>query len=65
MNMKGGKKMASDFRPDYNSKDPYANAPDEYYKMVLAQYVPTAEHPLPPIPPQHIPANYASKHPVK
>jgi hypothetical protein len=57
--------MASDFRPDYNSKDPYANAPDEYYKMVLAQYVPTAEHPLPPITPQYIPANYASKHPVK
>jgi len=28
--------MASDFRPDYSSKDPYANAPDEYYKMVLA-----------------------------
>ena len=57
--------MASDFRPDYSSKDPYANAPDEYYKMVLAQYVPTAEHPLPPIPPQYIPANYALKHPVK
>jgi len=22
--------MGSDFRPDYNSKDPYANAADEY-----------------------------------
>ena len=57
--------MAADFKPDYSSKAPYAGASDEYYKQVLKDYVPTAEHPLPPIPPQYIPADYASKHPVK
>jgi hypothetical protein len=46
-------------------KDPYANAPDEYYNLVLEKYVPPLEHPLPPIPQQHIPANYASNHPAK
>jgi hypothetical protein len=57
--------MAADFKPDYSSKAPYAGASDEYYNQVLKDYVPTAEHPLPPIPPQYIPADYASKHPVK
>jgi hypothetical protein len=57
--------MASDFKPTMGSDTAYANAPDEYFKMVLKAYVPTAEHPLPPIPPQYIPADYASKHPVK
>jgi len=27
MNMKKELKMGSDFQPDFNSKDPYANAP--------------------------------------
>jgi hypothetical protein len=57
--------MASDFKPTMGSSTAYAGASDEYYKMVLQSYVPTAEHPLPPIPEQYIPAGYASKHPVK
>ena len=57
--------MASDFKPDFNSKAIYAGASDEYYKLVLEKYAPTPEHPLPPIPPQYIPADFASKHPVK
>ena len=57
--------MASDFKPTMGPKDAYAGAPDEYYKMVLQAYVPTTDHPLPPIPAQYIPADYASKHPVK
>ena len=46
--------MASDFKPTMGPKDAYAGAPDEYYKMVLKAYVPTAEHPLPPIPEHNI-----------
>ena len=57
--------MASDFKPTMGSEEAYAGASDEYYKMVLKAYVPTAEHPLPPIPKQYIPADYASKYPVK
>jgi hypothetical protein len=57
--------MGSDFKPTMGSGNAYAGASDEYYKLVLEKYVPTAEHPLPPIPEQYIPANYASKHPVK
>lgn len=57
--------MASDFKPDYSSKAPYAGASDEYYKLVLEKYVPTQEYPLPPIPEQYIPADYVSKYPVK
>ena len=44
--------MASDFKPTMGSEEAYAGASDEYYKMVLKAYVPTAEHPLPPIPKQ-------------
>jgi hypothetical protein len=57
--------MASDFKPNMGPEDAYAGASDKYYKMVLKAYVPTAEHPLPPIPKQYIPADHASKHPVK
>lgn len=57
--------MASDFKPTMGSEEAYAGASDEYYKMVLKAYVPTAEHLLPSIPKQYIPADYASKHPVK
>jgi hypothetical protein len=35
--------MASDFRPAMGSETAYASAPDEYFKMVLKVYVPTAD----------------------
>ena len=35
--------MASDFKPTMGSSTAYAGASDEYYKMVLQSYVPTAE----------------------
>ena len=57
--------MASDFKPDFNSKALYAGASDEYDKLVLEKCVPTLEHPLPPISPQYIPVDFASKYPVK
>lgn len=37
------------WQPDFNSPDPYANAPDWYKRLVLKTYVPTPENPLSPV----------------